>query len=325
MSRGVKREPYNETIPELPGTILADEYDKGISGVSYGNIDVTRDKFTTTDTKDDSWMEYTVDVKEEGLYTMEVEIASTKTGGMLHLAEYSFDNLAFLTDLTEVPNTGSSTEFKTLRCPIKEPLTAGRHVLTLLIDKGGFCIKSISFKQTPTFSLPGTIEAEDYFTGEGMTIVPTSDGFALGNTAVGNWAEYAIDITQTGKYNYEATVSSAVADSKLSMVLIDSDGNEKTLANVTIPETGSLDTYEVKSGKIRNAIQEGRQKLRITVTGGNCNIDQVKLVSAETGIREVVGEDTATGACYNLAGQRVTAGYKGIVIRNGNKVVINKR
>ena len=35
--RGEKREPYNEAIPELPGTIKAEEYDKGISGVSYYN------------------------------------------------------------------------------------------------------------------------------------------------------------------------------------------------------------------------------------------------------------------------------------------------
>ena len=320
--RGAKRGPYNETVPELPGTIRAEEYDKGISGASYGNIDVERNKFATTAAKDGAWMEYTVDVKEEGLYTMEVEVASTKTGGLLHLAEYSFDNLTYLTDMTEVPQTGSSKEFKTLRCPMKEPLTAGRHVLTLLVDKGGYYIKSMTFKRTPTYSMPGAIEAEDYYMGEGMTIVPTADGFALGNTTVGSWAEYAIDVPQAGKYNYEATVSSAVADSKFSIVLIDSDGNEKTLANVTVPQTGSLDTYEVKSGKIRNAIQEGRQKLRITVTGGSCNIDQVKFVSAETGISEVMREDAATGACYNLSGQRVTAGYKGIVIRNGHKTVI---
>ena len=88
VNRGEKRAPYNETIPELPGTIKAEEYDKGMSGVAYGNITVTRDKFTSTATSDDSWMEYTVDVAEDGLYTMEVEIASTKAGGMLHLAEY---------------------------------------------------------------------------------------------------------------------------------------------------------------------------------------------------------------------------------------------
>ena len=321
VNRGEKRAPYSETIPELPGTINADEYDKGMSGVAYGNIAVDRDKFTTTATRDNSWMEYTVDVKEDGLYTMEVEVASTKAGGMLHLAEYGFDNLTFYTDLTEVPSTGGSKEFKTLRCPLKEPLTAGRHVLTLLVDTGGFCIKSMNFKRTPTFSLPGAVEAEDYFVGEGMTIVPTADGYALGNTATGSWAEYSINITEAGKYNYEATVSSVVEGSKFSMVMVESDGTEKTLGTVTVPQTGSLDTYEVKTGKIRNPLKAGQQKLRITVTGGSCNIDKVNLVSTETGIMEVTRDDDTTGDAYNLAGQKVDTNYKGIVIRNGKKII----
>ena len=321
VNRGEKRAPYSETVPELPGTINADEYDKGMSGVAYGNIAVDRDKFTTTATRDNSWMEYTVDVKEDGLYTMEVEVASTKAGGMLHLAEYGFDNLIFYTDFTEVPNTGGSKEFKTLRCPLKEPLTAGRHVLTLLVDTGGFCIKSMNFKRTPTFSLPGAVEAEDYFMGEGMTIVSTADGYALGNTATGSWAEYSINITEAGKYNYEATVSSVVEGSKFSMVMVESDGTEKTLGTVTVPQTGSLDTYEVKTGKIRNPLKAGQQKLRITVTGGSCNIDKVNLVSTETGIMEVTRDNDTTGDSYNLAGQKVDTNYKGIVIRNGKKII----
>lgn len=321
VNRGEKRAPYSETVPELPGTINADEYDKGMSGVAYGNIAVDRDKFTTTATRDNSWMEYTVDVKEDGLYTMEVEVASTKAGGMLHLAEYGFDNLIFYTDFTEVPNTGGSKEFKTLRCPLKEPLTAGRHVLTLLVDTGGFCIKSMNFKRTPTFSLPGAVEAEDYFMGEGMTIVSTADGYALGNTATGSWAEYSINVTEAGKYNYEATVSSVVDGSKFSMVMVESDGTEKTLGTVTVPQTGSLDTYEVKTGKIRNPLKAGQQKLRITVTGGSCNIDKVNLVSTETGIMEVTRDDDTTVDAYNLAGQKVDGSYKGIVIRNGKKII----
>ena len=315
--RGEKREPYNEAIPELPGTIKAEEYDKGISGVSYYNA--TRS--TSTVTKDGQWMDYTVDVTENGLYTLEIEVAATKAGGMFHLAEYTLDNLVYLTDFTEVPKTDGSTDFKTLRCPIKEPLTAGRHVLTLLVDKGGFCVKSMAFKPMPTYNLPCTLEAEDYFEAEGMDIVTTAGGYALGHTAVGNWAEYAIEVEQAGKYSYEATVSSAVADSKFSMVIIESDGTEKTLATVTVPQTGSTDTYEVKTGKIRNALKEGKQKLRIKITGAGCNIDKVNFICTETGINEVVDDDAATGETYNLAGQRVDSDYKGIVIRNGKKVI----
>ncbi len=105
------------------------------------------------------------------------------------------------------------------------------------------------------------------------------------------------------------------------MVIVESDGTEKTLATVTVPQTGSTDTYEVKTGKIRNALKEGKQKLRIKITGAGCNIDKVNFICTETGINEVTDDDPATGETYNLAGQRVDSNYKGIVIKNGKKVI----
>lgn len=318
VANGTKRGPYNETAPVLPGVIQAEEYDKGMSGVSFNNV--LRENFTTTSLKDGAWMEYTVDVAEDGFYIMEAEVASKKSDGLLHLSEYGFDDLTFFTNFTEVPNTGSTTEFKTMRCPLIKPLTAGRHILCLNVDKGGFYVKSMNFKLATTFDVPGTVEAEDYFNGN-ADIVQTADGYALGNATADTWAEYLVDVTQAGKYSYEATVSSAVDGSKFSIVLIESDGTEKSLATVTVPNTGSNDTYQVKSGKIRNTIPEGQQRLRVKVTAGNCNIDKLKLICTETGIDEVTRDDMAAGASYNLAGQQVDAGYKGIIIRNGKKII----
>lgn len=137
------RAPFNETVPTLPGTINADEYDKGASGVSYSNTS----RNVSTATKDGAWAEYTVDVKEDGLYSIDMEIASTKTGGWFHLAEYTLENLIYLTDFIEVPKTGSNTEFHTMSFVMKEPLTAGRHTLCLNIDKGGFCVKNLTFRR----------------------------------------------------------------------------------------------------------------------------------------------------------------------------------
>jgi GH35 family endo-1,4-beta-xylanase len=322
VTRGAKREPYNEVVPELPGMIKADEYDKGASGVAYSNV--SRDNFISTATQDGAWMEYTVDVKEDGLYMIEAEIASTNSNGMFHLAEYSFDNLTFFTNFTEVPNTGNKTEFQTVRCPMIQPLTAGRHVLTLLVDKGGFCIKSLTFKPIVTTTLPGTLEVEDFATRSGGSeIVSGNGGNVLTNTKTGEWLEFNVDVTTAGKYSYEATVSSTVSNSMFQMVMIESNGNERTLATVTVPQTGSLDTYQVKAGKIRNAFKAGKQKLRINITGGGCNIDNIKFICTEpAGITDVKTDDVATGASYNLSGQKVGAGYKGIVIRNGKKVII---
>ncbi len=313
-----KREPYNGEPAAVPGTIQVGEYDKGASGVTYNSA--TRN--TNTVTKDGQWMEYTVDVQEEGSYYMEVEIASSKTTGMFHLAEYSFDNLDYLTKYTDVPNTGSSSTYQTLRCPLTQPLTAGRHVLTLMVDKGGFSIKSLTFKPTPVIALPGMLEIEDYDQcSDGIDIVSGNDGLVLGNTSNGEWLEYIIDVKEAGKYSYEATVSSAVTGSKLSLVLIDSDGREKSLGSVSVPKTGSLDTYEVKTGPIRNNLKEGQQRLRISVTSGNCNVDKVKFILTEgNGINEI-GSESSDAAIYNLLGLPVREGARGVMIVNGRKVL----
>jgi len=327
LSGTVKREPYNEALPELPGTVIGGEFDKGLSGVSCNKVSTTilksRSKFSTTATQDDQWMDYTVDVKEEGLYTMDIEVASTKTGGRFHLAEYTFDNIDFLTDFTDVPNTGSTTEFKPVRCSIKKYLTAGKHVFTLLVEKGGFYIKNMKFNLLPTYSMPGIVEAEDFVNGKGGNIVATADGFAWGNAGNGDWAEYSVKVNQAGKYSYEATVSSDVTGSKFTMALVDSEGNEISIPMVKVPNKGK-DTYEVKTGNVKTAFKEGLHTLRINVTGGTCNIDKIKFTCTEpaSGIDEIMSDDASNAPAYNLMGVPVNAGYRGIVIKNGKKIFV---
>ena len=344
LSETTKREPYNEIVSELPGTINAGEFDKGASGVSYNKVSTTviksRDKFSTTATQDGQWMDYTVDVKEDGLYTMDVEVASTKDGGRFHLAEYSFDNLDFLTDFIDVPNTGSTTEFQKVRCSVKKYLTAGRHVFTMLVDKNvykdendknnpfkeafyPFYIKSMTFNLLPTFSLPGAVQAEDFVNNNGGSIVSTADGFAWGNAANGDWAEYSVKVNQAGKYSYEATVASETSGSKFTMMLIDESGKEISMSMVKVPNDGK-DNYEVRKGTVKEALKEGLHTLRINVTGGNCNIDKINFICTEpvSGIDEVTNNNAETGISYNLSGQKVAPGYKGIVIRNGKKIVV---
>lgn len=135
----VKRTPFNGTASAVPGTIMANEYDNGASGVTYSKA--TRTGATQTG----GWMEYSVDVKEDGLYSFDAEIASTTSGATFHMSEYSLDGLMFLTDMIEVPKTSSTSDFRTMHYALQKPLTAGQHRLCLNIDKGGFYIKSLTF------------------------------------------------------------------------------------------------------------------------------------------------------------------------------------
>ena len=142
LSGTTKRQPYLPAVPQLPGTIQVGEYDKGLAGVSYNNA--TRGIAAT---KDGAWMEYTVDVAEEGIYTFDAEVASTKSGGSFYLAEYGFENLDFLTEFIDVPKTGGQRDFQVLHGQLQMPLTAGRHVICLNVTKGGFIIKSLTFNR----------------------------------------------------------------------------------------------------------------------------------------------------------------------------------
>ena len=135
-----KRKPYNDVVPQLPGTINVTEYDDGAAGVTYNNA--SRSNVITSTGQ---WMDYTVDVAEDGLYSFDAEIASSSTGGMFHLAEYAEDNLNYLTEFVEVPKTGGTSVFKTLHGRLQMPLTAGRHIISLMIDTGGFYINKITF------------------------------------------------------------------------------------------------------------------------------------------------------------------------------------
>ena len=317
VSRGTKRKPYNDVVAELPGTIKIEEYDEGLSGVAYSNA-----SRTSYAMKDGQWMEYTVDVKEDGLYALEVEVASANSNGMFHLSEYGFDNLTFHTNITQVPNTGSATTFQTLRCPMTEPLKAGRHTFCLNIDKGGFYIKSMTFKALPVISLPGTLEVEDFTSGESISIIGGNGGSVLGNTTTGEWLEYAVNITEAGKYSFEATVSSAVEGSSFKMTLIEPDGNEKTLGTITLPNTGSLNTYQVKSGNIRNKLKDGRQTLRINIVNGGFNLDKLVFTCTEpTGIISAETEQTATETqWFSPDGRRLSAPQKGL---NLERTVVN--
>ncbi|MBP5570199.1 MAG: carbohydrate-binding protein, partial [Prevotella sp.] len=142
------------------------------------------------------------------------------------------------------------------------------------------------------------------------------------NTTAGEWLEYAVNITEAGKYSYEATVSSAVEGSSFKMTLIESDGTEKTLGTVTVPNTGSLNTYEVKTGKIRNALKEGKQMLRIDINGGGCNIDKLVFTCTEpTGIISTEAQQSAAETqWFSPDGRRLSAPQKGL---NLERTVIN--
>ena len=125
-----------------------------------------------------------------------------------------------------------------------------------------------------------------------------------------------------GTYSYKATVSSGNNSSKFTIGL-SSGESVTTLATVSVPQTAdnNWDTYRVIEGKISKELPEGKQIIRITITGSYCNIDKLELICTSNGIDDITNHNQPR-QLYNLAGQRMNALQRGINIVDGKKIMV---
>jgi len=158
------RAPYKSI--SLPGTIQAEYYDEGLEGTAYHDYDKENQGNTIRTgngvdivsgnsgyvvgyTENGEWLEYTVDVKEAGLYTCEATVSSPAEGSGFILAINDNNNLTEITDLIEVPNTGAYDTYKTIPGRTKIALNEGRQIIRLtIVGKSGnnFNIDKIAFR-----------------------------------------------------------------------------------------------------------------------------------------------------------------------------------
>lgn len=147
--------------------------------------------------------------------------------------------------------------------------------------------------------LPGTLQAENFDSGgEGYTfhdsdsrnegtsyrtdgggvdIVTGNGGYALGYTSAGEWLEYTVDVKKAGLYSYDAYVSSGTTGSSISLSVEDEDGVRNFSNVIPVPQTGSnnWDKYVAVHGRGLVTLKEGKQIVRLNITGSSCNVDKI--------------------------------------------------
>ena len=147
-------------------------------------------------------------------------------------------------------------------------------------------------------------------------------GHAIGYTANGEWLEYSVNVKTPGEYSFTATVSSGNSGSGFSIGLV--NGNNVTnLANVSVPQdaNGSWDNYKTVKGKLSKHLDVGKQIIRITITGAYCNIDKIQFTNTlDTDVELIPEEESKSSDTYNLYGIKVDNNYKGIVVKDGEKI-----
>jgi hypothetical protein len=129
----VEAEAYNR----MSGVLL--ELTQDVSGIAnVGYIDVN------------DWMEYNVDVPEEGIYLMYARVASSKETSVQIL------DGANLSTTLQIPNTGGYQQWQTFHATLN--LTAGKHTIRLKTSVGGFNLNWIEFKNNAILGEQATAE-----------------------------------------------------------------------------------------------------------------------------------------------------------------------
>ncbi|WP_089103990.1 discoidin domain-containing protein [Streptomyces hyaluromycini] len=191
--------PYGGTPAAVPGTVQAEDYDTGGQGVAYnvtsvnGNANSYRADGVDLDNTSDTggghnlgwtgggqWFRYTVDVATAGTYTLGLRVAApSAVAGALHLSDAAGTSLTGAVDL---PATGDWQTWATVTTHVTLP--AGRQVLTLDQDTGGWNINYLGF--TAADGTTGTDLAAGKPTGESSH----TDVYPSSNVTDGNQGSY---------------------------------------------------------------------------------------------------------------------------------------
>lgn len=173
-----RQEPYNGTPQVIPGVIQAQDYDLGGQGLAYNdsedwnqgevyrtneNVDLEATEDETGGdyhvgwTADGEWIEYTVNVEEEGYYNISARVSSDIGSGLFSIL-MDGDTIA---SGMEVENTEGWQSFKTTEYSEPVYLTSGEKVLHLGILIGEFNINYLEFVKA-SVDCNGDVEGEAY-------------------------------------------------------------------------------------------------------------------------------------------------------------------
>lgn len=151
--------PYLYPASMIPCRIQAENFDRGGEGIAYHmetsgnqggqyrdedvNIELSTDHgggYNVVGLEADEWLEYSVNVKQQGRYDLEIRAAAQTEDCSLHLELNQTD----LTGIMDVPNEEERQPWHTLKLK-NILLKAGEQVLKVQIDSGKIDINYIDF------------------------------------------------------------------------------------------------------------------------------------------------------------------------------------
>ena len=245
----------------LPGTVQAEDFDKGGDGVTYHDANSNKEGDASSYRSDcegvdivngnggkaigytstDEWLEYTVNVTQAGYYTYEAVASSGTTGSGFRLDLSDYDGLTRLTENISVPQTASSdwSVYKTLTGRTLIPLKEGEQVIRLTITGSSCNIDKINFKHVEvdnTLNMKITATPSTATVGEvttfNLTPANAKRDSAIANVRLYINGSYAATMkSRPFQYNYRPSAKGTLT---VSAIAVDTLGHESEITKLSL-------------------------------------------------------------------------------------------
>jgi N-acetylneuraminic acid mutarotase len=168
--------PFKGSPIAIPGTIEAENFDKGGEGVAYHDTTAANlgKKYRTTEGVDieaggsngfhiayvaaGEWLQYTVNVTTPGSYAIAFAVASPTHGGTFHL---NFDGVN-KTGALDLPGTAGTTNWTTVT-KTNVSLSGGTHILRLMFDSTNKASEDVGNIDSIKFTKTGSGTSDNGF------------------------------------------------------------------------------------------------------------------------------------------------------------------
>lgn len=258
-------------VHAIPGKVEAEEFvdQVGLQTETVDPSEGTGENLAYTTAGD--YAEYTIDVARSGEFQVDFRVASLNGGAGLSL---SIDGVIVIPELT-ISSTGGWQNWETLTDTIS--LTQGEHTLRFDVITGGFNLNWIDFTFIPVVhQVEGLIEAEDYYQQLGLetetVAITEGTGENLAYTTAEDYANYLINVQQTGSYVVNFRVASLNGNASLSL----SSDDNSILDSLPIASTGGWQIWETISDTVY--LTAGQHTLQFDVLTAGFNLNWMEFI-----------------------------------------------
>ena len=252
------RAPYNG-VTELPGTLEAEDFDQGAEGMSYHDsdkqdegkvnyrsddgcgVDIVRgnDSYAIGYTNNGEWLEYTVNVKEAGVYEYDAYVSSGANNSSFNLSLKDDGNLVPLTNNIVIPCLQSNNWdiYSTMHGRLLVPLEAGEHIFRITITGSSCNIDKLVFNHIDVddnINIAVSANPDPAVISENATVQVDASTSAGSIAKVVLYRDDILVTTFTSQPYEYSFVPNQKGDFKFSAVAIDNNGKYSKVADFVL-------------------------------------------------------------------------------------------